>query len=91
MTELLKQGQYAPLQMEEEVAVLFAGVKGYLDNIAVDQVSAFEQSLLITLRGDQSGILESIKTEQKISDKNEERLKKVLSQLVDEYLSKAKA
>ena len=52
MTELLKQGQYAPLQMEEEVAVLFAGVKGYLDNIAVDQVSAFEQSLLITLRGD---------------------------------------
>ncbi len=91
MTELLKQAQYSPLQMEEEVAVLYAGVKGYLDKISIDQVGGFEQSLLITLRGEQSNILESIRTEQKITDKTEEKLKQVLSQLVDEYLSKAKA
>lgn len=91
ITELLKQAQYSPLQMEEEVAVLYAGVKGYLDKIALDQVSEFEQELLRTLKGENSSILESIRTEQKITDSTEKSLKKALDKLVNEFINEAKA
>ncbi len=89
ITELLKQDQYSPLQMEEEAAVLYAGVKGYLDQLAVSQVNDFEQSLLLLLRGAQNKILESIRQEQKITDETEAKLKEVLTKLVNEYKAKA--
>jgi len=88
ITELLKQDQYSPLQMEEEAAVLYAGVKGYLDHITVVQVSEFEQSLLSLLRS-QNEVLESIKLEQKITDETEAKLKGILSKLANEYKAKA--
>ena len=63
LTELLKQPQFSPLKMEEQVAVIFAGTRGYLDAVPVASVTKFEQDLLRLLRTDGQDILESIRTE----------------------------
>jgi F-type H+/Na+-transporting ATPase subunit alpha len=91
ITELLKQKQFSPLQMEEEAAVLYSGVKGYLDKIDVSQVSDFEQSLLDMLRNEFKEILNSIKKEEKITDDVELKLRKILDDLVVKYTNKAKS
>lgn len=91
ITELLKQDQYSTLQMEEEVAVLYAGVNGYIDSIEVNKLKAFEQSLLSLLRGKEKKILDSIRKEQKIIDDTEKKLKSVLDKLIDEMTIKATA
>ena len=75
LTELLKQHQYAPLPAEEQVAVIFAGVKGYLDGIAVADVTRFAESLLSEIRVKGQEILETIREEKAISDATEEKLK----------------
>jgi F-type H+-transporting ATPase subunit alpha len=80
LTELLKQGQYAPLQMEEQVCVLYAGVKGYLDDMAVAKVGPFETELLRTLRAEKA-LLETIRKEEKLSDTAEAKLKEVIAQV----------
>src|SRR3954447_3357482 len=61
LTELLKQPQYQPLPVEEQVVVIFAGVRGYLDRIPVDAVTRFEQGLLALIRGQQGAVLEDIR------------------------------
>ena len=78
LTELLKQPQYSPLPVEEQVAVIFAGVNGYLDKIAVNKVTAFEAQLLAKLRAEGSEILSAIRDEQVISDATAEKLKNLL-------------
>ncbi|WP_299625718.1 F0F1 ATP synthase subunit alpha, partial [Pelagibius sp.] len=75
LTELLKQPQYSPLAMEEQVAVIFAGVRGYVDGVPVNQVTAFEAQLLAKLRAEGGDILGAIRSEQVISDATEEKLK----------------
>jgi len=77
LTELLKQPQYSPLQMEEQVCVIYAGVKGYLDDLAQNKVRAFEDALLDTLRSGKT-LLETIRTEEKLSDSTEAQLKEVI-------------
>ncbi|MCC7260485.1 MAG: F0F1 ATP synthase subunit alpha [Alphaproteobacteria bacterium] len=79
LTELLKQAQYSPLLVEEQVAVIYAGVKGYLDNIPADKVVAFEEALLAELRTKQKSILKDIAAEQKLTDKIEDALKKAIA------------
>ena len=74
LTELLKQPQYAPMLVEEQVAVIFSGVKGYLDDIAIADIGRFEAGLLDTLRGSGKDILAAIRDEKAISDKTEEKL-----------------
>ncbi len=78
LTELLKQPQYSPLAVEEQVAVIFAGVRGYLDKVAVNKVTAFEAQLLAKLRAEGADILSAIRDEQVISDATEEKLKSFL-------------
>jgi F-type H+/Na+-transporting ATPase subunit alpha len=75
LTELLKQAQFSPLKTEEQVAVIYAGVNGYLDKIAVNQVSKFEQGLLGYMRSEGKAILETIRDEKAISDGTREKLK----------------
>ena len=75
LTELLKQPQFSPLKTEEQVAVIYAGVKGYLDNLAVSDVGKFEQGLLAHMRSEGKDVLEAIRTEQKLTDEIEEKLK----------------
>lgn len=74
LTELLKQPQYSPMQVEEQVAVIFAGVKGYLDTIEVSDIGRFEAGLLDHLRSTASDVLTTIQSEQKLSDDTEAKL-----------------
>jgi F-type H+-transporting ATPase subunit alpha len=74
LTELLKQPQYSTMLVEEQVAVIFSGVKGYLDNIAIADIGRFEAGLLDTLRGSGKDILAAIRDDKAISDKTEEKL-----------------
>ena len=68
LTELLKQGQYAPLPVEEQVVSIFAGVRGYLDQVAVGDVTRFEQGLLSDIKANGSDILTKIRDEQELSE-----------------------
>jgi F-type H+/Na+-transporting ATPase subunit alpha len=74
LTELMKQPQYSPMPVEEEVVAIYAGVKGYLDELPVSDVNRFEQAALKELRLKHPGILESIRKEQAITEKTEEKL-----------------
>jgi F-type H+/Na+-transporting ATPase subunit alpha len=68
LTELLKQPQFSPLKVEEQVAVIFAGVNGYLDKLTVPQVQKFEQGLLAHMRSEGKAVLDAIRAEKAISD-----------------------
>ena len=68
LTELLKQPQFAPMLMEEQVCVIYAGVNGYLDVILVNRVRAFQDGLLETLHGKHAALLETIRTSKDLSD-----------------------
>ena len=74
LTELLKQPQFSPLKTEEQVAVIFAGTQGYLDALALTQVSKFEHGLLAHLRAERT-VLEAIRKEKALSDDLRARLK----------------
>jgi F-type H+-transporting ATPase subunit alpha len=74
LTELLKQPQFSPLKTEEQVAVIFAGVNGYLDKLQVNQVGKFEQGLLTHMRTEGKEILDAIREEKQITDEIKEKL-----------------
>lgn len=78
LTELLKQGQYSPLPVEEQVVSIFAGVKGYLDKIATTDVTRFEEQFLGEVRAKHADVLEAIRTEKKLSDDTTSKLKSIL-------------
>jgi F-type H+-transporting ATPase subunit alpha len=78
LTELLKQPQFSPLKTEEQVAVIFAGVNGYLDKLPLNRVGAFEQGLLGYMRSEGKEILSAIRTEKQISDGTKEKLKSAI-------------
>jgi F-type H+/Na+-transporting ATPase subunit alpha len=81
LTELLKQPQFSPLRMEEQVAVIYAGVNGYLDPLPVDRVRAFEEGLLGSLRNQHADILKAIRETRDLDDATAGKLKSV----VDNY------
>ena len=85
LTELLKQPQYAPLAVEEQVAVIYSGVKGYLDKIKVDDVSRFEQGLLNALRGAGADLLAAIRSDKQIKPETETKLKAFLESYVKSF------
>ena len=74
LTQLLKQPQYSPLTVEEQVVVIFAGTKGYLDEVAVGDVEAYEARLLEAVRASGQEITDIISEEKKISEELEEKL-----------------
>ncbi|GLS30312.1 ATP synthase F1 subcomplex alpha subunit [Mesorhizobium albiziae] len=75
LTELLKQPQFSPLKVEEQVAVIFAGVNGYLDKLAVNQVGKFEQGLLAHMRSEGKGVLDTIRKDKQLTDETRANLK----------------
>jgi len=74
LTELLKQPQFAPMAVEEQVVSIFAGTRGYLDKIAVGDVSRFEASMLGELRASKAGLLEAIRGKRELSADIEKEL-----------------
>jgi F-type H+-transporting ATPase subunit alpha len=84
LTELLKQGQYAPLPVEEQVVSIFAGVRGYLDKINVSDVTRFEQGLLLEIKANGVELLAKIRDEQELSESTD----KELASFVEAYTNK---
>ncbi|MCP5432318.1 MAG: F0F1 ATP synthase subunit alpha [Alphaproteobacteria bacterium] len=81
LTELLKQPQYTPLPVEEQVAVIFAGVNGYLDKLPLEAVGRFEQRLLSLMREKGAPVLDAIRREKQITDATRATLKQLLDEL----------
>jgi F-type H+-transporting ATPase subunit alpha len=75
VVEILKQAQYQPMPVAEQVAVIYAATNGYLDDLPVEQVREFEHGFLRHLRSDRPGILQSIAETRQITAENEEQLK----------------
>jgi F-type H+-transporting ATPase subunit alpha len=74
LTELLKQPQYTPLPVEEQVTIIFSGVRGYLDKIPTNRVNAFEAHLVSELKANGQEILSTIRSEHAISEETESKL-----------------
>ncbi len=87
LTELLKQEQYSPVTLEDQVASIYTGVKGYLDNVPVKDVVRFEKEFLRKLKSQHPEILASIKQEQKISETTEVALKKAIEEFLAIFLN----
>ena len=81
LTELLKQDQYSPMTVAEQVVSVYTGVKGYLDNIDINQIRSFEKGLLELIKNEKPEILESIQKSGKI----EEDTDKTLSEIITNY------
>ena len=78
LTELLKQPQFSPLKMEEQVAVIYAGVNGYLDTLPLNKVRPFEDALLSALRTKHADLLTKIRDSKDLSDDSAKTLKGVV-------------
>jgi F-type H+-transporting ATPase subunit alpha len=75
LTELLKQPQYKPYPVEEQVVVIFTGVRGYLDKLGVADITRFEQGFLNFVRSNHGDVLKAIRTDLEIKPEIEEKLK----------------
>jgi F-type H+-transporting ATPase subunit alpha len=75
LTELLKQGQFSPMQMEEQVVAIYAGVNGYLDGLPVSKVRPFQDGLLGALKASHPEILEAIRSSKDLADDTGKKLK----------------
>ncbi|MFN3658404.1 MAG: F0F1 ATP synthase subunit alpha [Pseudolabrys sp.] len=78
LTELLKQPQFSPLKMEEQVVVIYAGTSGYLDKFEVSRVRAFESGLLTLMRTKHADLLDSIRKSGDLSSADEGKLKEIV-------------
>jgi F-type H+-transporting ATPase subunit alpha len=81
MVELLKQGQYAPLPMEEQVTVLFAGTGGYLDELPLDAIQKYEEELLRFFREKKADILKELREKLAIDEALKEKMNAALEEL----------
>lgn len=79
LTELLKQGQYQPMPVEEQVASIFAGTQGYVDAVPVKDVTRYEQAMLSYLRSDHADVLGKIRDTKALDDDNAKALKDALA------------
>ena len=85
LTELLKQPQYAPYPVEEQVVVIFAGVNGFTDSIPVNQVTTFEKQFISEFRAKHEDVLATIRTEQALSDDTTKKLKSILENFIKTF------
>ena len=81
LTELLKQDQYSPMTVAEQVVTIYAGVKGYLDSIDTNQIRSFEKGLLELVKSEKPEVIESIEKSGKIDEETD----KILSEIITNY------
>jgi len=86
LTELLKQPQYTPMAVEEQVVSIFAGTRGYLDKIEVAKIGQYEQSMLSELKAKQPQILKSIRDKREIDGATEGELKTFLDKFAETFV-----
>ncbi|ACA60626.1 F0F1 ATP synthase subunit alpha [Candidatus Desulforudis audaxviator] len=87
MVELLKQGQYNPMPLEEQVMSIYTGVRGYLDSLPADKVRDFEIEFLKYMRTEKPEIGEDIKVNQKITPENESKLKAAVEEFKQMFVT----
>lgn len=85
LTELLKQAQYSPISVEQQVIVLFAGVNGFLDKLDVKKVTSFEAKLIPYIQNNHPELLDAIRTEGQISDELNKKIKAALTQFLTTF------
>jgi len=85
LTELLKQPQYSPLTMDEQVVVIFSGVRGYLDRIEVGQIGDFEKQLLSEMHAKHQDLLDTILSEAALSKESEAKLSEILESFTSTF------
>ena len=86
LTELLKQDQYSPMTVAEQVISVFTGVKGYLDDIELNKIKKFEKDIVEKIKSERPEIIDSIES----SGKLEENTEKLLSQIIEEHKKRDK-
>jgi F-type H+-transporting ATPase subunit alpha len=85
LTELLKQAQYSPLTFEEQAVVIYAGVKGYVDKVPVNDVTRFEAGLLAEMRGKGKPVLDAIRADADVKPETETKLKSLLEDFAKKF------
>ena len=78
LTELLKQDQYSPMTVAEQVISVFTGVKGYLDDVELGKIKKFEQDVVEKIKNDKPEIIEEIQSSGKLEEKTEKNLIKII-------------
>ncbi|KAM9306934.1 ATP synthase F(1) complex subunit alpha, mitochondrial [Pholidichthys leucotaenia] len=85
LTELLKQGQYSPMAIEEQVAVIYAGVRGHLDKMEPSKITKFEKAFLQHILSQQQDLLATIKADGKISEASDAKLKQIVLNFLSSF------
>ena len=90
LTEVLKQGQYSPLSVEKQVMAIYLGTKGYLDDVAVKEVTRCEKEFLDFMEANHPEVGADILKTKKITDENEEALKKAIAEFKETFVSEGR-
>ena len=85
LTELLKQDQFSPLPMEEQVAVIYAGTHGFLDDLPVSDVGRYEEELLRFMRSEHASLLKTIESEKELSPESEKALESAINKFTRSF------
>merc|ERR1711916_289742 len=85
LTEVLKQAQFSPMVVQDEVVILFNGVKGYLDRIEVSQIGDYEAKFLAHMKSSHQGVLDDIATKLELTKETEEKLHGICEAFVTSY------
>jgi len=85
LTELLKQGQFKPMPVEEQVVAIYAGVRGFLDAVKVEDVTRFEQQLMSEVRSKNADVLTAIRDEKELSAATDAKLKGIMEQFLKHF------
>jgi len=85
LTELLKQGQYVPMAIEEQVPVIYCGVRGYLDKLDPAKITAFEKEFLQHIKTSHKDVLQAIAKDGKITDETDAKLKKIVTEFLASF------
>jgi len=91
LTELLKQPQYSPMPVEKQVISLWTGTKGYIDDIALEDVKRFESGLLNFVENTRGSLLEKLRQRQKIDDEIENELRAAVTEFKERFMAEARA
>ena len=86
LTEILKQPQYTPLSVEEQVIVIFAGVNGFLDKIDISDITKFEEELLLQLKSGGKDLISELKKSQNISDELKLKIESFVSNVTKKFV-----
>src|SRR5690349_16177237 len=85
LTELLKQGQFKPMPVEEQVVAIYAGVRGFLDAVKVEDVTRFEAQLMSEVRSKNADVLKAIRDEKELSAATDAKLKGIMEQFIKHF------